>query len=158
MRTLLLSLLCYLVLSQGSAFVPSPHRPATEGRLSSSLAFTASSCSSEHLVADRTSNSQTTCFTGADGKGGKETSVLAGFLSGSLSLIPAALASTEVELADLPPPYIPVIFGLVLIVGVGLLTGSLGDVIDDEAQLGMQSGARAKKEIERTRSSYFKKK
>jgi len=39
-----------------------------------------------------------------------------------------------------------------------LLTGSLGDVIDEESQLGMQSGARAKKEMERSRSSYFKKK
>jgi hypothetical protein len=38
------------------------------------------------------------------------------------------------------------------------LTGSLGDVINEEAQLGMQSGARAKKEIDRSRSSYFKKK
>jgi hypothetical protein len=42
--------------------------------------------------------------------------------------------------------------------GIGLLTGSLGDVINEEAQLGMQSGARAKKEIDRSRSSYFKKK
>jgi hypothetical protein len=41
---------------------------------------------------------------------------------------------------------------------VALLTGSLGNVMDEEASLGMQSGARAKKEIERSRSSYFKKK
>jgi len=147
MKTLLLSLLCCLVLSQGSAFVPSSHRHA-EGRLSS-LA------SSSKLVDPNTVRSTTSV---ANGKNCKETSALAGFLSGSLSLIPAAFASTEVELADLPPPYIPVVFGLVLVAGVGLLTGSLGDVIDDEAQLGMQSGARAKKEIERTRSSYFKKK
>jgi hypothetical protein len=82
---------------------------------------------------------------------------VAGLALGSL-LLPASALADEYEVADLPPPYIPVIFGLGLLVGVGLLTGSLGDVIDDEAQLGMQSGARAKKEIERSRSSYFKKK
>ena len=79
--------------------------------------------------------------------------------AGSLfAWVPAAWASTEVEMADLPPPYVPVIFGFAVVAGVGVLTGSLGDVINEEAQLGMQSGARAKKEIERTRSSYFKKK
>jgi hypothetical protein len=54
--------------------------------------------------------------------------------------------------------YIPAIFGVVLLAGVGVLTGSLGDVMDEEASLGLQSGARAKKEIERSRSSYFGKK
>ena len=52
--------------------------------------------------------------------------------------------------------YIPAIFGVVLLAGVGILTSSLGDVMDEEASLGLQSGARAKKEIERSRSSYFK--
>jgi hypothetical protein len=56
------------------------------------------------------------------------------------------------------PPYVPVLFGLLLVGGAGLLTSSLGNVIDEEALLGMQSGARAKKEIERNSSSYFKKK
>jgi hypothetical protein len=70
----------------------------------------------------------------------------------------SAWAEDDYVIADLPPPWIPVAFGLGLIVGVGLLTKSLGDVIDDESRLGMQSGARAKKEIERSRSSYFKKK
>ena len=40
----------------------------------------------------------------------------------------AALAAEELEIAELPPPYVPALFGLVLIVGVGLLTSSLGDV------------------------------
>ena len=78
----------------------------------------------------------------------------------------AALASaaailadaSEMELAELPPPYVPALFGVALLVGVGVLTGSLGNVMDEEASLGMQSGARAKKEIERSRSSYFKRK
>lgn len=83
--------------------------------------------------------------------------VVTGFATGAVALVQSVRAD-EIEYAELPPPYIPVIFGLALVVGVGLLTGSLGNVIDEEALLGMQSGARAKKEIERSRSSYFKKK
>lgn len=64
----------------------------------------------------------------------------------------------EYEAVGLPPPYVPALFGVALLGGVALLTGSLGNVMDEEALLGMQSGARAKKEIERSRSSYFKKK
>ena len=68
-----------------------------------------------------------------------------------------AESTAELEIAELPPPYVPALFGVALLVGVGVLTGSLGNVMDEEASLGMQSGARAKKEIERSRSSYFKK-
>ena len=81
----------------------------------------------------------------------------AGFATGALALLQSAGAE-DIEYAELPPPYIPVAFGLALVAGVGLLTGSLGNVIDEEASLGMQSGARARKDIERSRSSYFKKK
>lgn len=82
----------------------------------------------------------------------------------SLSLVPSALAlddfysgSQDIEVADLPSPYVPVLFGFALLGGVALLTGSLGDVMTEESSLGLQSGARAKKEMERSRSSYFKK-
>ena len=67
------------------------------------------------------------------------------------------MAAEELEIAELPPVYVPVLFGVALVVGVGLLTSSLGNVMDEESSLGMQSGARAKKEAERSRSSYFKK-
>ena len=40
----------------------------------------------------------------------------AGLLSGVASIVPSALADTEVELADLPPTYVPVLFGLGLVV------------------------------------------
>ena len=106
----------------------------------------------------------------------------------------ALVLADEMELAELPPPYVPALFGVALLIGVGVLTGSLGNVMDEEASLGMQSGARAKKvrlfrfekvsygtlwcrpkvclpylivdvfisnlvqEIERSRSSYFKRK
>eukprot|EP00543_Licmophora_paradoxa_P003172 CAMPEP_0202458712 /NCGR_PEP_ID=MMETSP1360-20130828/27379_1 /ASSEMBLY_ACC=CAM_ASM_000848 /TAXON_ID=515479 /ORGANISM="Licmophora paradoxa, Strain CCMP2313" /LENGTH=127 /DNA_ID=CAMNT_0049079389 /DNA_START=14 /DNA_END=397 /DNA_ORIENTATION=+ len=81
---------------------------------------------------------------------------LAGIATASSAVTPA-LAVDSYEVADLPPPYIPVIFGLGLLVGVGLLTGSLGDIMSEEASLGMLSGAQAKKEMQRSKSSYFKK-
>ena len=80
-------------------------------------------------------------------------------MASSLAFLPvaAALAVEELEIAELPPPYVPALFGVLLVVGVGVLTSSLGNVMDEESSLGMQSGARAKKESERSRSSYFKK-
>lgn len=83
------------------------------------------------------------------------------FLTAQVLPVAAAMAAADAsdyEVVDLPPPYVPALFGVALLGGVGLLTGSLGNVMDEEASLGMQSGARAKKEIERSRSSYFKKK
>ncbi|KAL3763996.1 hypothetical protein ACHAW5_007615 [Stephanodiscus triporus] len=63
----------------------------------------------------------------------------------------------NLEIAELPPVYVPIIFAIGVIGGVGVLTASLGNVMDEEASLGLQSGARAKKERDRSRSSYFKK-
>ena len=167
MRPFLFVVCCLWGLSQCSGFIPScrleevaiaaRHRNNKSPLLSPSKERTPCASTTTDLAAGRA------------GQGNRSDSVVtrtslatisAGlFLSGAVAWIPAAAwATTEVELADLPPPYVPVIFGLVVIAGVGVLTGSLGDVIDDEAQLGLQSGARAKKEIERTRSSYFKKK
>jgi hypothetical protein len=88
----------------------------------------------------------------------KVPALIAGLSSGIISLVSSVLAADGIEMAELPAPYVPVLFGLGLLVGVGVLTGSLGDVMDEEASLGLQSGARAKKDIERSRSSYFKKK
>ncbi|KAL3944844.1 MAG: hypothetical protein SGBAC_001046 [Bacillariaceae sp.] len=81
---------------------------------------------------------------------------LAGLSTGLVGCVAKVLAEEEYDLAELPPPYIPVLFGVVLTAGVGILTFSLGDVMTEEAALGLQSGAQAKKEIERSRSSYFK--
>ena len=41
------------------------------------------------------------------------------------------MASDDYEIAELPPPYVPAIFGVVLLAGVGVLTASLGDVMDE---------------------------
>eukprot|EP00553_Chaetoceros_curvisetus_P013235 CAMPEP_0204642642 /NCGR_PEP_ID=MMETSP0717-20131115/51630_1 /ASSEMBLY_ACC=CAM_ASM_000666 /TAXON_ID=230516 /ORGANISM="Chaetoceros curvisetus" /LENGTH=134 /DNA_ID=CAMNT_0051663421 /DNA_START=39 /DNA_END=443 /DNA_ORIENTATION=+ len=63
----------------------------------------------------------------------------------------------DVEIAELPPVWVPIVFAIGIIGGVGVLTASLGDVMNEEASLGLMSGAKAKKEKERSRSSYFKK-
>jgi hypothetical protein len=103
---------------------------------------------------------------------------------GAFFQVGAALAAEELEIAELPPPYMPLLFGVGILAGVGVLTSSLGDVYSEgkllkstnifwivvdtvlithsfsfatESSLGMQSGARAKKERDRSRSSYFKK-
>jgi hypothetical protein len=109
----------------------------------------------------------------------------AGLSMGAFFQVGAALAAEELEIVELPPPYVPLLFGVGILVGVGVLTSSLGDVYTEgtfcefrkhlldsivgivlithsfcfatESSLGMQSGARAKKERDRSRSSYFKK-
>ena len=50
-------------------------------------------------------------------------------LGGGAVLASAAEDVMDVEVAELPPPYVPIVFAVALIAGVGLLTGSLGDVI-----------------------------
>lgn len=47
---------------------------------------------------------------------------------GAFFQVGAVLAAEELEIAELPPPYVPVLFGVLLIAGVGVLTSSLGDV------------------------------
>jgi len=74
-----------------------------------------------------------------------------------LPLVCDAMSDVDgIEIAELPPPYVPVFFAISILVGAGILTLSLGDVMEEEAALGLMSGAEAKKEKERSRSSYFK--
>ena len=53
------------------------------------------------------------------------------FSTGLLAFANCAMAGEEIEMAELPPPWVPAIFAVVLLVGVGVLTGSLGNVIDE---------------------------
>jgi hypothetical protein len=124
------ALLLCLLINAVVAFSPSPTRSATSKRVPSLLA--------------------------AKAPLDKNVAIAAGFMASQI-IIQSAQAVEEVEVVDLPPPYVPVIVGLFLLGGVGVLTSSLGNVMDEEASLGLQSGARAKKEMERSRSSYFKK-
>jgi hypothetical protein len=56
---------------------------------------------------------------------------VAGFSTGLLSLAGSAFAGEEIEMAELPPPWVPAVFAVVLLIGVGVLTGSLGNVMDE---------------------------
>ena len=91
-----------------------------------------------------------------ESKSGLKQSLLAGCIT-FLTTTPFASFADDLEVAELPPPFVPVLFGIGVMTGVGVLTASLGDVYTEESNLGLQSGARAKKERERSRSSYFKK-
>lgn len=63
----------------------------------------------------------------------------------------------EIVTSDLPPVWVPLALGAVLTVGISLLQGSLGDVMNDEAKLGSLSGARAAKQSARDRNMFKKK-
>jgi hypothetical protein len=61
---------------------------------------------------------------------------MTGLVSGLYTLFPqVCLAADNYELEQLPPPYVPAIFAVVLLAGVGVLTGSLGNVMDEGALL-----------------------
>ncbi|GMI12157.1 hypothetical protein TrLO_g5973 [Triparma laevis f. longispina] len=57
--------------------------------------------------------------------------------------------------AELPNPIIPVIFTLVLIIGIGILTSSLGDVVGEEAMTGDRAGYKAQKESEKRNKKFL---
>lgn len=63
----------------------------------------------------------------------------------------------EIVSSELPPMWVPLAVGVVLAVGISLLQGSLGDVMNDEAKLGALSGARAAKQSARDRDMFKKK-
>lgn len=63
----------------------------------------------------------------------------------------------EVVSSNLPPMWVPLAVGFALTLGIGLLQGSLGDVMNDEAKLGALSGARAAKQSARDRDMFKKK-
>jgi hypothetical protein len=59
-------------------------------------------------------------------------SSIAGFFTGLGGYVAQGMASEEtIEMAELPPPYIPAIFGVFLLAGVGILTSTLGNVMDE---------------------------
>ena len=53
-----------------------------------------------------------------------------GLISGLSGFVAAGMAE-DLEYAELPPPYVPALFGVVLVAGVGVLTASLGDVMTE---------------------------
>lgn len=168
-RRLLLTLLV-ASLSSVSAFAPSSHIHKSQQAAASSrehVELGAMKSSADDMDQQPTyfSPIRMNQLSAQDNKSKALYAGIAGMTTGWLSWTSNALAdyytdgaSDDLEIESLPPPYVPIIFAIVVIGGVGLLTSSLGDVMYDEASLGMQSGAQAKKERERSRASYFKKK
>ena len=156
-------------LSGVSAFAPSSHAHIHTGKVSSSRQHVELGAKPSADMKEEPSYSPIRMDQLSSQKNGSRSRALytgiTGMTTGWLSWTSNALAdyytdgaSDDLEIESLPPPYVPIIFAIVIIGGVGLLTSSLGDVMYDEASLGMQSGAQAKKERERSRASYFKKK
>jgi hypothetical protein len=58
---------------------------------------------------------------------------VAGLATGLITFTSVAFAGEEMEMAELPPPWVPAAFAVVLLLGIGVLTGSLGNVIDEGA-------------------------
>jgi len=61
--------------------------------------------------------------------------VVAGITTGLMSFASCALAGEDIEMAELPPPYVPALFAVALLAGVGVLTGSLGNVMDEGSNI-----------------------
>lgn len=110
-------LLCYLAQDPVGALVPPRMMDTTNSAsrlwLSSSAAGSAGTRRSEPAAAR---GADTVLPWNRTNRLKSMTAVVAGFLSGASALDPSALADTEVELADLPPPFVPVLFGLGLLV------------------------------------------
>ena len=62
----------------------------------------------------------------------------------------------RMDMSTMPDPIVPVLISFAILVGVGFLQMSLGDVYADEAALPLSSGVKAKREMERKTKSYFK--
>jgi hypothetical protein len=62
--------------------------------------------------------------------GSRTASTCAGLITGLCGLVVRSMAE-DMEYAELPPPYVPALFGVVLIAGIGVLTASLGDVMTE---------------------------
>lgn len=62
--------------------------------------------------------------------GSRLASRCAGLISGLCGFVARGMAE-DLEYAELPPPYVPALFGVVLLAGIGVLTASLGDVMTE---------------------------
>ena len=63
-------------------------------------------------------------------RGSRVASKCAGLISGLSGFVARGMAE-DMEYAELPPPYVPALFGVVLLAGIGVLTASLGDVMTE---------------------------
>ena len=115
-------LISLCLLAQSMAFVPNYNKPAIPRESLSFLQFAAEDA--ETTLVDVVAREKRGFI------GSRVASVVAGWVSGLCGYVTRGMAE-DLEYAELPPPYVPAIFGVVLLAGVGLLTASLGDVMDE---------------------------
>jgi hypothetical protein len=124
MKLNIIAALC--LLAQASAFVP--HQSATRARLPQNhcVGMSSPDGQEEHSLVSVLSE-----------KRGIWGSSVVGLVTGLCGYVSKGMASSdELEIAELPPPYVPALFGVVLLAGVGLLTASLGNVMDEGMFIG----------------------
>ena len=119
---LLSVLISMCLLAQSMAFVPNHSKPALPRESLSFLQLAAEDA--ETTLVDVVAREKRGFI------GSRVASVVAGWVSGLCGYVTRGMAE-DLEYAELPPPYVPAIFGVVLLAGVGLLTASLGDVMDE---------------------------
>ena len=115
-------LISLCLLAQSMAFVPNYNKPVIPRESLSFLQFAAEDA--ETTLVDVVAREKRGFI------GSRVASVVAGWVSGLCGYVTRGMAE-DLEYAELPPPYVPAIFGVVLLAGVGLLTASLGDVMDE---------------------------
>jgi hypothetical protein len=127
MMTKMIKLIAFLCLSaQVCAFAPPSQTSIVRQSLRSVVAFARPSDTSS------SSDDQRTLVDVLSEKRGFWASPVAGLVLGLGGYVARGMASDEdLEMAELHPPYVPAIFGVVLLAGVGALTASLGNVMDE---------------------------
>jgi hypothetical protein len=78
-------------------------------------------------------------------------------LSSSASSTVASSAASSAAVDTLPPIWVPLVFAALILIGVGLQTQSLGDVVEAEARLGGINSASKAKRSTRDRSMFIRK-
>lgn len=126
MKTIAVLLLLVLSAHTGLGFI----NPTTPVRSTASRPFFVAPSSETSL---ETTDGEQVAITNVPIRHFLSTSSMAGFITGAIGVIgqAVAVADDDYELAELPPAWVPAIFGVVLLAGVGLLTSSLGNVMDE---------------------------
>jgi hypothetical protein len=136
MMTKMIKSIAFLCLfAQVCAFAPPSQTSIVRQSLRSVVAFARPSDTSSS-----SSDDQRTLVYVLSEKRGFWASPVAGLVLGLGGYVARGMASDEdLEMAELHPPYVPAIFGVVLLAGVGALTASLGNVMDEGKLLAMMT-------------------
>jgi hypothetical protein len=134
MMTKMIKLIAFLCLfAQVCAFAPPSQTSIVRQSLRSVVAFARPADTSS-------SDDQRTLVDVLSEKRGFWASPVAGLVLGLGGYVARGMASDEdLEISELPPPYVPAIFGVVLLAGVGALSVRLGNVMDEGKLIAMMT-------------------